>query len=91
MRGAYSARDKVMGTIWRLDQLHHEADKPDMCSCGERAERCKELKTLAPVTEALDKWVTKQTELLQKGLQHNLPREHPEVVKKQRSQRRYVA
>lgn len=91
MRGAYRSRDKVMYTVWRLDRLHREADKPDMCSCGERAERCKELKALAPVTEALDKWETKQIELLQKGLQHNLPREHPEVVKMQRSQRRCVA
>lgn len=89
MRGAYRARDKVMGTLWRFDRLHHEADKPDMCSCGERSDQCKEFETLASVIDALDKWETKQIEFLRKDVEHNLPREHPEV-QKQRSYRGYA-
>lgn len=90
MRGAYRARDKIMGTIWRIDRLHHEADTLDMCSCGKRSDQCKEFKALAPVVETLDKWEAKQIEFLKKRFEHNLPREHPEV-QKERSYRDYVA
>lgn len=89
LRGAYWARDKVMGTIWRFDRLHNDTEKPGTCSCGKRTDQCKEFKTLAPVVDALYKWETKQLEVLRRGYEHNLPKEHPEV-QRQRN-RGYVA
>lgn len=81
MRGAYRARDKVMSSIWRMDRIHHESDKAEVCSCGKRTDRCREFQALAPVVDTLDKWEVKQVEFLRKHLEHHLPREHPEVQK----------
>jgi hypothetical protein len=90
MRGAYRARDKVMGTIWRLDRLHHEGKDVDSCSCGKRSQQCREFQALAPMVETLERWESKQVEFLRRELPHFLPNEHPEVAKR-RSSRGWVA
>lgn len=81
MRGAYRSRDRVMGTIWRLERLHHESNSQGVCSCGKKVSHCREFGVLSPIVNLLDKWESKQIDLLDHGLQHNLPPEHPEVVK----------
>lgn len=84
MHGAYRSRDRVMRTIWQLDQLHHESKVQGVCSCGKRIDQCREFGVLAPLIDFLDKWEAKQLDLLQRGLPHNLPHEHPEVMKRRR-------
>ena len=85
MRNAYRSRDRLMGTIWRLDQLHQESKVQRVCSCGKKIDQCREFAALAPLIDFLHKWEAKQLEFLERGFEHNLPREHPEVVKRRRS------
>lgn len=84
MRGAYRSRDRVMGTIWRLDRLHHESKSQGVCSCGKKTDQCREFSALTSMVDLLDKWESKQIDFLDRGLEHNLPPEHPEVVKRRR-------
>lgn len=79
---AYQSRDHAYRALWAADRLHHEDESRDeYCSCGQRADRCKEFGALAPAVNALMRWENKQIERLKSGLPDGLPDNHPEVLK----------
>jgi hypothetical protein len=73
--GAQRQRDRAMGAIFRLGELHSEAG--DTCTCGERITVCAEFAALAPVRDDYVKWERRQIELLEAGKEHGLPLDHP--------------
>jgi hypothetical protein len=79
---AYRARDFALATIWRAAQLHDgDPDRDEDCICGRKADRCQELEAIADELVAMRDWEQIQVERLRDGLEHGLPREHPEVRK----------
>lgn len=85
MRGAYRSRDRVMGALWKLDQLHGAGKKPGICACSKPGAQCKERAALDPIVKMLDSWEAKQINFVRKDLEHHLPPEHPEVQKRRRN------
>jgi hypothetical protein len=74
-RGALRQRDRVMGVIFRVDELHHE--EGDKCKCGERITVCAEFAALSVIRDDYYKWERRQIELLEAGKHHGLPLDHP--------------
>jgi len=81
-QGAYAARDRTFVALWRIDVLHNDESDSGACSCEKNATACKELAAIKPVINVLDNWETAQIERLEKGLEHGLPRDHPEVMRR---------
>lgn len=82
MRAAYRARDSTMVALWRLDRLHGDSKVRGKCQCRERDDTCKARAALAPILPALDRWEARELERLRMELEHGLPRDHPEVLKR---------
>jgi hypothetical protein len=80
--GAYRSRDFAFAALWAVATLHHPDEHHDgMCSCGRRESNCRELEAIWPEHRALSDWEDTQIERLKDGLDHGLPREHPEVLR----------
>ncbi|WP_426515651.1 hypothetical protein ACPPVQ_13670 [Diaminobutyricibacter sp. McL0618] len=81
-RSAFRARSAAMAVLWNLDGLHHESPNGKTCVCGRKVSDCRELRFLADCTSTLYGWEQQQLDRLKKGLECGLPREHPEMVKR---------
>jgi hypothetical protein len=80
---AYRSRDQAYRALWALNHLHRNNENGDgRCICSRRAEACKELAALKPIAEGLARWEETQIIRLQRGLRHQLPDEHPEVLRR---------
>lgn len=75
---AYSSRDHVYRSLWAVDDLHHDQEVPEHCSCGSRG--CPVLKALQPVQSSLYAWENKQITRAQNHRPHGLPRQHPKYT-----------
>ncbi len=73
---AYRSRDHAYRGLWAVDDLHHEAEEPDQCSCG--AASCPVLEAMGHVRQSLYDWENKQIARAREGRDHGLPRDHPE-------------
>lgn len=78
---AFKIRSRAMVVIWRVDQFHNTIDtkSTDVCKCGDRADQCQTLAAVAPFTEELDKWESRERERMRAGKTHGLPAEHPDA------------
>jgi hypothetical protein len=81
LRAAYRSRGKAMAILWKIDRLHHEDSRRNQCTCGRPTQQCREFQAVAPILDALDAWEKRELELLKKGSQHELPLDHPAVLK----------
>lgn len=73
--GAQRQRDRVMGAIFRIDELHHEV--LENCKCGRRITACPDFAAISVIREDYHKWERRQIELMEAGKQHGLPLDHP--------------
>ena len=74
--GAQRQRDRVMGAIFRIDELHHEVG--ENCMCGERITACPDFAAISVIREDYYKWERRQIELMAAGSKHGLPLDHPQ-------------
>lgn len=74
-QGAQRQRDRVMGVIFRIDELHHEVG--ENCQCGKRITACPDFAAISVVRDEFHKWERRQIELMEAGSQHGLPLDHP--------------
>ena len=74
-RGAQRSRDRVMGAVWRMTELHNETVRG--CSCGKRVNDCKELRALEFIRGDFNRWEARQIDLDKQGKHHGLPLDHP--------------
>ncbi|MEX1078545.1 MAG: hypothetical protein WED09_05505 [Homoserinimonas sp.] len=72
---AAKARDRVMGAVFRIDELHHE--EGESCSCGKRVTECKEFVALGFIRDTYYRWENRQIDRLNEGKPHGLPLDHP--------------
>ena len=72
---AAKGRDRVMGAVFRIDELHHEDG--DRCSCGNRLTDCKEFSALNFIRDTYYRWENRQIERLKEGKPHGLSFDHP--------------
>lgn len=80
---AYRSRDYAFRALWAINRLHHQDETRDgYCSCRRRADSCKELSALTPELSALTRWEKNQIDRIRSGQSHELPDEHPEVLKR---------
>jgi hypothetical protein len=80
---AYRSRDHAYRALWAVDRLHREDDtRAGFCGCGRQADRCNELQAIVPAVGALNRWEGHQIDRLTRDLEHGLPDEHPEVLKR---------
>ena len=73
---AYRSRDHAYRGLWAVDDLHHEEETSEECSCG--AASCPVLEAVGLVRPSLYDWENKQIDRARNGLDHGLPRDHPE-------------
>ena len=79
---AYRSRDHAVRVLWHLDKLHHDGGQPNHCSCGKTTSKCKEWQLMDEHRSFLYSWERKQIERLEDDLDHGLPDDHPEVLKR---------
>jgi ribosome-binding protein aMBF1 (putative translation factor) len=72
---ARKARDRAMGVVFSIAELHHE-DR-DTCSCSKPITQCEEFRALSGFRDEYSRWENKQIELLTLGKHHGLPYNHP--------------
>lgn len=68
-------RDRIMGAVFRIDELHHEV--AERCSCKKRLSDCAEFASLDFIRSAYYQWETRQIERMKLGKSHGLPLDHP--------------
>jgi hypothetical protein len=73
---AQRQRDRAMGAIFRIDELHHEVG--ENCQCGKRITACLEFAALSTIREDFHKWERRQMELMAAGDHHGLRLDHPQ-------------
>jgi hypothetical protein len=76
---AYRLRDKTMGAVWRLVELHYDVN--GLCKCGKRQSQCEVYSALFFIRRDFEQWEARQEEKAAKGLHHGLPKDHPVGVK----------
>lgn len=87
---AYRSRDAAFRALWGVAELHVEdRDKKYHCTCGKTVHKCKEYNAIAGSIQALLKWENAQLDRLKQDLDHGLPDNHPEVLKRGLGRRRY--
>lgn len=74
---ARRARDRVMGAVFRIDEIHHESG--DKCTWGKRITECAEFAALGFIRDEFYKWENRQLGLLKDGKYHGLPYDHPKA------------
>lgn len=78
---AYRSRDRAYRALWAADRIHHhDRTHDDRCSCGHPAIDCRELRAIEDIGESLDLWERAQIERLERGQEHCLPYDHPQVA-----------
>jgi len=77
---AYRKRDAAMRVVWRIDKVHRKSERDTSCSCGRKANACRELQAVELFADDLDRWEDDQLARLSKGRECGLPREHPRMV-----------
>lgn len=74
-QGPYPDRRRIMGAVFRIDELHHEVG--DRCSCEKRLADCEEFAALNFIRETYYAWENRQIGRLNEGKPHGLPFDHP--------------
>jgi len=83
MRAAYQSRGRAMAALWAIDRMHRDGKRPNFCECGVAVDKCSARKALPEsIVNDLDRWERRELELLKRGVRHQLPEDHPEVVKR---------
>jgi len=78
---AFRSRDRAYRALWAADRIHHhDRTHDDRCSCGRPATDCRELGAIEDIGESLDLWERAQIERLERGKEHCLPYDHPQVA-----------
>ena len=82
VRRVFRSRAHAYRALYALNELHrHVEGDLDRCACGLAASACPELRAIAPMEQILYQWERKQIEFAQRGLDHELPDDHPDAVR----------
>ncbi len=73
---------RLFGVLWNVDGAHNRDEgHDDRCWCGLPEAKCRTLAALDPIRNALYKWEAEEVQRIRNGKRHDLPDEHPEVLK----------
>jgi hypothetical protein len=74
---AARSRDRIMGAVFRFDEMHHEVG--DDCSCSARITSCEHYNALNFIRSTYYSWENHQIERFAEGKSHGLPYDHPKA------------